>query len=304
MRVDVLILQDAPADDLVRRAQLVESMGFDGVWVADHFVNPYAPTGDWLDGWTLLGAFALATSRVRLGPLVSAPALRSPSLLALQATTVDHLSQGRLELALGAGGAPLDLSMMGLPPREPAERFARLDETVGIVDALLTRGEVAHSGRFYELEARVRAPLQTPRPPLVVGALAPRALRLAAARAECVSTYAVGAGPLSSGVASGHEAVELIRERMEIVDAECARIGRNPSTLRRSLLTFFGYLEPLPHVAEFVRWIGPYRDVGIDEFVVYWPADDDVDSLSRLSPGALALRPDERDTRSRELLEQ
>lgn len=286
MRIDVLILQNAPAAELVERARQVEEMGFDAVWVADHFVNPYSPTADWLDGWTLLGSFALATTRVRIGPLVSAPVLRSPSLLALQATTVDHLSGGRLELALGAGGAPLDVSMMGLPPREPAERLGRLGETVEVVDALLTHGEVDHRGRFYDLEARVQRPLQVPRPPLVLGALAPGALRLAAARADCLSTYAVATGPLSAGVASGQEAVDLIRERMQIVDAECARIGRDPSTLRRSLLTFFGYLEPLPDRDGFARWARPYQEAGVGEFVVYWPAHDDSERLAGLSPSS------------------
>lgn len=285
MRVDVLLLQDAPAAELVERARRAEEMGVGAVWVADHFVNPHAPASDWFDCWTLLGALALATSRVRLGPLVSAPALRSPSLLALQATTVDHLSGGRLELAVGAGGAPLDLAMMGLGERQPAERFGRLAETVEILDELLTQGQVDHHGRFYELEARVRRPVQRPRPPLVVAALGPRALRLAAARADVVSTYAV-AESVSSGVAAGDAAVDLIRERMAIVDAECARIGRRPASLRRSLLTFFGVLEPLPSADEFAAWTEPYREIGVGEFVVYWPAGGDPEGLRALTDRA------------------
>lgn len=281
MRVDVLLLQDASAAELVERARSAEEMGFGAVWVADHFVNPHAPSTDWFDGWTLLGALALATSRVKLGPLVSAPALRTPSLLALQATTVDHLSGGRLELAIGAGGAPLDFTMMGVAERGAGERFARLAETVEIVDELLREGEVAHSGRFYQVQARVRRPVQTPRPPLVVGALAPRALRLAATHADAVSTYAV-AETISSGVAAGAAAVDLIRQRMEIVDAECRRIGRDPSSLRRSLLTFFGVLEPLPSANEWADWTTPYRAIGIDEFVVYWPSEDEPEKLREL----------------------
>lgn len=282
MRLDVVLLPDAPAHELVDRALRAEEMGFTAVWVADHFVNPYAPESDWLDGWTLLGALASATSRVKLGPLVSAPALRNPALLALQATTVDHLSGGRLELGLGAGGAPLDLAMTGTSAREPAERFARFAETVDIVDALLTGGTVEHHGRYYDLEARVQRPAQSPRPPLVLGALAPRALRLAAARADCLSTYAAS-GRLTGGIAQGAEAVEMIGERMRLVDAECARIGRDPGTLRRSLLTFFGYAEPTPSRDAFERWMQPYREVGIDEFVLYWPSDDDAGKLAAIA---------------------
>lgn len=282
MRVDVLLLQNAPAAELLERARRAEEMGVGAVWVADHFVDPHAPQSDWLDAWTLLGAFALATSRVKLGPLVSAPAVRSPSLLALQATTVDHLSNGRLELGLGAGGAPLDFAMMGIAERGGGERFGRLAETLEIVDGLLSEGTVAHVGRFYEVEARVQRPVQRPRPALVLGALAPRALRLAAARADAVSTYAV-AESVSAGIATGAAAVELIRDRMEVVNAECRRIGRDPATLRRSLLTFFGVREPLPSADAFAAWTTPYREIGIEEFVVYWPGDGDPGELQALT---------------------
>lgn len=282
MRVDVLLLQDAPATEMVARATHAEELGAGAVWVADHFVNPHARESDWLDAWTLLGAFALATSEVRLGPLVSAPALRPPSLLALQATTIDHLSGGRLELGVGAGGAPPDFSMMGLAERDPAERFGRLAESVEILDGLLTHGTVDYHGRFYEVAARVQRPVQTPRPPLVVAALGRKALRLAVAHADAVSTYPV-AEQLSAGVATGDEAVALIRDRMVIVDAECERIGRDPSSLRRSLLTFFGIFEPLPSGDEFAEWTRPYRAIGITEFVVYWPVSDDPDKLRGLT---------------------
>jgi alkanesulfonate monooxygenase SsuD/methylene tetrahydromethanopterin reductase-like flavin-dependent oxidoreductase (luciferase family) len=281
-----MLLQNAAAVELVERARRAEAMGFGCVWIADHFVNPHAPEADWLDGWSLLAAFAQATSRVRIGPLVSAPALRNPSLLALQAVTVDHLSGGRLELGIGAGGAPLDFEMMGLPHRARREQLERLTETVEIVDALLSHGHVKHDGRHYTLEARVRRPVQQPRPPLVVGALAPGSLRLAAAHADAVSTYAVPAGGrLSDGVASGGEAVATIRARMEFLDRACERIGRDPATLRRSLLTFFGVLEALLPPDDFAEWVAPYCSMGITEFVVYWPASADEDSLAGL--GAL-----------------
>ena len=286
MRLDVLLLQNAPAGVLVERAQRVEAMGFDALWVADHFVNPHSPEQEWLDAWTLLGAFAVATSRVRLGPLVSAPALRDPSLLAFQAVTVDHLSGGRLELGVGAGGAPLDFKMMGVPNRTPQELLGRLTESVEILDSLLTTGEWVHDGRHYTVTAHVRRPVQQPRPPLVVGALAPGALRVAVSRADAVSTYPVPAGGrLSEGVAAGDDALATIRGRMEFLDRECERIGRDPATLRRSLLTFFGVLEPLLPPERFAEWAEPYRALGLTEFVVYWPTDGDEDALAAL--GAL-----------------
>jgi len=267
-----MLLQDVSPGELVARARSAEDLGFGCVWVADHFVEPYRSQVDWYDAWVVLSAIAVGTSRIRIGPLVSTPAFRNPAVLALQAMSVDRLSEGRLELGLGAGGAPLDLAMTGAPAREPAERFERLSELVSIVDALLTEGVVDHQGSLYQLSARVARPSQQPRPPLVIGALSPRALRLAANRADCLNTYAAG-GSLAEVIDHRQAAIDTIRNRLALVDAECVRIGRDPASLRRSLLTFFGYLEPLPTKEQFIDWCAPYQSIGIDEFVVYWPSE-------------------------------
>jgi len=144
MRLDVMLLQDASPTELVSRARAVEALGVECAWVADHFVEPYRPEVEWSDAWVILAALAVMTSRVRIGTLVSTPAFRNPAVLALQAATVDRLSLGRLELGVGAGGAPLDLEMTGATPRSPAERLGRLSECVLILDALLTAGSVDH----------------------------------------------------------------------------------------------------------------------------------------------------------------
>jgi alkanesulfonate monooxygenase SsuD/methylene tetrahydromethanopterin reductase-like flavin-dependent oxidoreductase (luciferase family) len=174
--------------------------------------------------------------------------------------------------------------MMGVPNRAPREQLGRLTETVEILDALLATGECDHDDRYYTVTAHVRRPVQQPRPPLAVGALAPGALRVAAERADAVSTYPVPAGGRISegGVAEGDDALATIRGRMEFVDRECERIGRDPATLRRSLLTFFGVREPLLPPERFAEWAEPYRAIGITEFVVYWPTDGDEDALAAL----------------------
>jgi alkanesulfonate monooxygenase SsuD/methylene tetrahydromethanopterin reductase-like flavin-dependent oxidoreductase (luciferase family) len=256
LRVDLLLILDAPPVELVRRARCAEEMGFTGVWVADHLGHPSVPESSWHEAWTILGALAAGTSCVRLGPMVSSPVFRHAALLALQAVTVDRLSGGRLELGLGAGGAARDFELAGSDVPEPAERFARFSELVETVDAVLRDAETA----------------QAPRPPLVLAAHAPQALRLAAARADCVNTYA-----------AGDDAVDVIRERMQLVDSECRALGREPVALRRSVASFFGLSEPVPERDEFLAWTQPYREMGVQEFIVYWPRTDSPEGLAALT---------------------
>ena len=95
LRFGFLTLQNTPWPVTVERWRLAERVGWDSVWVADHFVNPFQPTDDWFDGWSLLAALAQETRTIRVGVLVSSLTLRPPALLARQALTVDHLSLGR-----------------------------------------------------------------------------------------------------------------------------------------------------------------------------------------------------------------
>lgn len=278
-RFGVLLLQNAPIEVLIDRARTAESMGFDQVWVGDHFVNPYAPRQDWFDGWSLLAAFAVTTSRVRLGPLVSSVTLHNPAHLARMALTVDHLSGGRLELGIGPGGAPLDYGMTGLPVWSPRERVGRLEEALQIVTALLERGEVEHVGEHYRINGAVLAPrpIQQPRPPITVGALGPRAIGLAARYAESWNTYGVTAGRDVHGRLEHREAVTATRRRVAILEEACAAIGRDPSSIRRSYLSFQGILEPILEPDAFTSFVRDFRDAGMDEFVLYWPEGDDAE---------------------------
>ena len=103
MRFGLMTLQAAPYLALADRWRRIEAMGFDSIWIADHSTSQY-PTLIAYEAWSLLGALASVTSRVRFGPLVTSPTFRPPAMLAMQAVTIDHLSSGRLELGLGAGG--------------------------------------------------------------------------------------------------------------------------------------------------------------------------------------------------------
>ena len=137
LRFGIMVLQNLPYPEMVEHCQHLESLGVDSVWIGDHFVDPYVPAGYWFEAWTLLAALAAVTRRIRLGTLVASITLRNPALLARQAMTIDHISNGRLELGIGAGRAPLDHSMTSIPNWETPERARRFRECVEIVDQML-----------------------------------------------------------------------------------------------------------------------------------------------------------------------
>lgn len=285
------MLQNAPLEVLRERARRVEELGFDSLWVADHFVNPYAPEEVWFDGWLLLTALAAETSRIRLGTAVASLTLRNPALLARAAMTLDHVSNGRLELGLGAGGAPLDHAMTGIPAWSPAERVERFAEAAAIVRSLLEEGELDFEGTHYRISgARLRpAPLQRPCPPLTLAALGAKALRVVAQHADSWSSYGVGSGrSIAGGVLSHEEALAVTRERSRLLDAFCAEIGRDPARIKRSYLTFFGILEALPAPEPFLDFAKRFEAAGINELILYWPKQaGDEATLEALAAEAL-----------------
>lgn len=250
----------------MERWQCLDEFGFDSAWVADHFVNPFFPSEPFLEGWTLLSALATHTRRIRLGTMVTNISLHNLAVLAKQALTVDHVSGGRLELGVGAGGAPADHTMTGIPDWDPPERAARLREAVEIVDRMLRDEVTTYRGRYYQVEGAEMhpAPIQKPRPPLTVAALAPKSLRTAA-------RYADSWNSLVDPGLSVQQALETTRQRNEMLDEYCTQIGRDPGEISRSLLAWpFMPETPFDSDDAFHDFVGRYREVGIDEFIFYW----------------------------------
>ncbi len=259
--------QNLPYETIVDRWQYFEELGFDSIWDCDHFNQPSNPTGPYFEGWTLLGALAAATSRIRVGILVSSNTFRHPALLAQQAVTLDHVSGGRLELGLGAGWFEPEHDRFGIEFLPAARRVDQFHEAVQVLDRLLRESEVTFEGSYYRLDGAWIRPhsVQRPRPPLTLGAHRSRMLRICAAYADGWNSFGT---------------VDEIRQRNAILDEHCAAIGRDRAEIRRSLyvwaaqLTEHGLPDPWESGDAFAEVVGRYQEVGINEFVIDQPSPD------------------------------
>lgn len=271
-------MQAPPWRGLVDRWRTYEALGFDSCWVCDHFVgNDGEPR---FEAWTLLAALAVATERVRLGTAVTCGTFRHPAVLAKEILTVDHLSGGRLEIGLGAGWWEAEHAAFGLPFPSPAERVERFRETVEVVDRLLRAGDepVTYDGRHVELrDAPFRpAPVQRPRPPLILGAQGPRMLEVVAAHAD---------GWMASFGLSADE----VAARSRLLDERLAAHGRDPATVRRVFLwaPWVQALDPWSSLDAFHDFVGRYREAGVTEFIFDEPRPERWATFERVAREAL-----------------
>jgi alkanesulfonate monooxygenase SsuD/methylene tetrahydromethanopterin reductase-like flavin-dependent oxidoreductase (luciferase family) len=273
LQFGVITLQHLPWEAEVARWQRMEAVGFDSIWLADHFVNFVQPTAPWYEAWTWLAALATQTKTIRIGTLVTPITWRNPAWLARQAMTVDHISHGRLELGIGAGApAILDCSyaMTGTPDWPPAERVARVREVVEILDSLLREEVTSYQGKYYQLKGSAMNPptIQQPRPPITIGALGPRMLKITAQFADRWNSY--GGDNLTAD-----EMLKLTQERTLRLNDYCLQFNRDPKTLLRSLLVYGAPAEmAYTSVNGFYEVIGTYREAGIQEFILYYPFMD------------------------------
>jgi len=277
MRFGIMTFCRAPFADVVRLVRTAEELGFDSAWVDDDILTP-----DYVDfeAWTLLAALARETSRIRLGTLVSVPPFRHPSLLAAQVITVDHASNGRAELGLGAGGPPNNYAAFGHEVWSPEERAERLDEQAAILSTLLRGEPVDFTGQHYRVqEARLSAAVQQPRPPFIIAAHGARGLRTAARYADGWNSlggqpYRIAQDPARRIPLA--DAVENTRRLSEQLDGYCVEEGRDPATIRRSALVYRPRVDPLSSLDAFDEHVGHYAEIGIDELVFYWPPLDNL----------------------------
>jgi F420-dependent oxidoreductase-like protein len=231
---------------------------FGGFWIFDHFVpiNGHVE-GPCMDGWTLLGALAVATKRVRLGLMVGCNGYRYPAVLAKIATTIDQVSDGRLDMGLGAGWFELEYNMYGIPFPPPAQRIRELDEACEVIKRLWTQEVADFDGRYYSLKGARHEPkpVQKPYPPFVIGGSGEKmTLRVVAKHADM---WNFGGGPPEEG-----------QRKSRILDEHCAAIDRDPVTIRHSTQTF---LRSADDVAQVRERVSAYFDAGFDHVCVVVP---------------------------------
>jgi probable F420-dependent oxidoreductase len=247
-------------------AERAEALGLQSLWVCDHFVSspPGRPVEGIHEGWTILSALAASTSRVELGQLVMCAAFRNPALLAKMAATADAVSGGRLILGLGAGWYDPEHEAFGYPTDH---RVSRFEEALRIVSALLRGERVAFAGRYHQVRNAMLLPPPDRPIPILVGANAPRMLRLTARYADAWNTAWFG-----------HPDDRIHRRLADLKTALDAE-GRDPATLRRTVgmhvrdrdvttsnngedMAFGGSVEELAHA------IDAYEMLGFDDVIV------------------------------------
>ncbi len=266
LRVGVVVVQNLPYDLWRSRVLEVEQLGYDGVYVWDHLVHrTQQPTDPLFDGLTLLAAAAEFTSRLRLGTLVASPTLRHPVLLAKQAMTLDNVSGGRLELGIGAAGVLLDYAVLGMEPWSKPEQVQRFRETVEVVDATL-RGATSYDGTHWSGSGITMAPgpVQQPRLPLTLAAHGPRTIAVAGRYADCWNTVTTRDLP-------AEEVLSLAASRARLLDQGALEAGRDPASIRRSVLLGSNDWPALASVQAFREAVLRYAEIGISEVVLVHP---------------------------------
>ena len=272
MRFGAWLGLNDPWQDVLSEVRHVEAAGWDGVWVADHFM----PSRERLfepvqEAWTALAAMAASTTRVRLGTLVTGNTYRNPGVLAKQAAQVDIISGGRLILGMGSGWQENEHVAYDIPFFTVGARLRRLEESVQIIRSLFDNETTTFQGRYYNIHEAPLSPkpAQAHLPILIGGGGEQMTLRIVAKHAD---EWNVWGSP------------DTVRRKGEILDRYMEEAGRDPASIKRSaqlvlligedgaanerrqaqarVPTRAGTLEEIRDL------MGGYRDIGLDEFIL------------------------------------
>jgi F420-dependent oxidoreductase-like protein len=264
--------------EVLATARHAERTGWDGVWVADHFMQnmpdgsrPLTPR---LEGWTAVAALAGLVGRVRVGVLVSGNTYRHPAVLANMAATVDQVSGGRLVLGLGAGWQQNEHDAYGIELPPPPERLRMLREACEVVKGLLRDERTTFEGAHYQLADAVCDPKAFPGGlgiPLLIGGSGERVtMRIAARYADAWNTWGLP---------------EVIEAKTRVLARHCEELGRDAAAIERSAQVMVHLTEDaaererlrvatgtLPSAAggaaELAEVVAGYRAIGLDELIV------------------------------------
>jgi alkanesulfonate monooxygenase SsuD/methylene tetrahydromethanopterin reductase-like flavin-dependent oxidoreductase (luciferase family) len=256
-----------PWKELLAEVRHADSTGWDGVYLADHFMGDGAGFGAEdapnLEATGALAAIGAATEHLRVGPLVLGNTYRHPAVVANWAVTLDHVTGGRAVLGLGAGWQRNEHEQYGIALPPPGERLARLDEACRVIRGLLGATRSDLEGRHYRLSDALCEPKPISDPlPLLIGGKGDRMLGLVARHADEWNMW--GLPP-------------VIEERSSVLERRCEDIGRDPGTIRRSTQALVMITDDRSRADAFIERVAPRAAIAgpVDRFaevVEQWAA--------------------------------
>jgi alkanesulfonate monooxygenase SsuD/methylene tetrahydromethanopterin reductase-like flavin-dependent oxidoreductase (luciferase family) len=251
--------------DLSRAFREADDLGLDSAFTFDHLMPIDGRPGPCFEGWTSLAALAAKTERIKTGVLVTGNGYRNPALLAKMAATVDHVSNGRLILGMGAGWFEAEYAAYGFSFFTPGGRARRLVEAVEVVKALASKPPASVAGKYYTLKDAPFDPpfVQRPHAPLLIGGMGPKVIQpLAARQADIWHFFAKVGDP------------DATRRMVTEFDALCRSVGRDPAAVEKAIS-----LRPADVAgvsAEEARGrIRTLADAGVGHFILSLPAPYD-----------------------------
>ncbi len=275
MRFSVWPNPERSTEEILDLARFADDAGWFGFWFADHYMpntdsEEFKP-GDVHEVWAVLPAVAAVTERVRLGPLVSPTSIHHPALLANRASSIDHLSNGRMVLGLGAGWQINEHRAYGFELEPPKQRVDRFEEAIQITRSLLDTDRTNFDGSFYQI---TDAP-SDPKPiqetlPILVSTGGPRMCRITARHAQEWNTWG---------------APEMAGSAREVFEKACAAVDVDPASMHTSVQSLIFVTDNADQIAAIeggpmgprsiagsvdrvVEQIGQYGEMGFDEVIV------------------------------------
>jgi F420-dependent oxidoreductase-like protein len=213
-------------ETMTRVAQEAEALGFDSIWLFDHFHTVPTPSQEvTFECWTSTAALARDTQRVHIGQIVTCNGYRNPALLAKMASTVDTLSHGRLDFGIGAGWYEHEYLAYGYDYPDAPERLRYLREAVQVILAMWTQDEAVFEGKYYHVRGAINQPkgVQKPHIPLLIGGGGEQVtLKLVALYGDACNI--------------GHLDVEGLEHKFSILKKHCDEVGRDYNSIRRTVL--------------------------------------------------------------------
>jgi F420-dependent oxidoreductase-like protein len=265
-------------------AELCDELGYHSVWFYDHILGTGSIDQDIFEAWTLMSALSTVTSRARIGTLVLCNSFRHPSLLAKMAATLDNISGGRLEFAIGAGWFEPEYRAYGYPFFNTVTRIEHLREAVRIIRAMWTKEKATLKGKYYQInEAYCNPkPVQKPLPIIIGGSGEKYLLRVVAELADgwnCPASYAAEYDRKLSVLKNHCKAVGRDMNEIEISEQTVCVIARDRAELREKLpkaqkrYGFFGDIEKTGIVGtpdECIERIRKKTEKGVGKFTIFF----------------------------------